>query len=112
MSDSLWPLWTVAHQAPLSMGFSRQGYWHGLPFPSPRDLPHSGFKTTSLVSSALAGRFFTPRATREAPLCTLVHVVVIVVLSFVLDTGDLAVKTRDLCGALSCSHGVCILGKS
>ena len=31
--------WTVAHQAPLSMGFSRQGYWSGLPFPSPGDLP-------------------------------------------------------------------------
>ena len=34
--------WTAAHQAPLSMGFSRQGYWSGLPFPSPRDLPNPG----------------------------------------------------------------------
>ena len=33
-------LWTVAHQAPLSMGFSMQEYWNGLPFPSPRDLPN------------------------------------------------------------------------
>ena len=32
--------WTVAYQAPPSMGFSRQGYWSGLPFPSPGDLPH------------------------------------------------------------------------
>ena len=32
--------WTVARQAPLSMGFSRQGYWSGLPFPPPGDLPH------------------------------------------------------------------------
>jgi len=40
-------LWTVACQAPLSMGFSRQEYWSGLPFPSPRDLPHPGIKPRS-----------------------------------------------------------------
>ena len=51
--------WTAAHQAPLSMGFSRQEYWSGLPFPSPVDLPDSGIKPASLVSSALAGQFFT-----------------------------------------------------
>ena len=39
MSDSVTP-WTAAHQAPLSMEFCRQGYWSGLPFPSPEDLPH------------------------------------------------------------------------
>ena len=49
-------LWTVAHQAPLSMGFSRQEYWSGLPFPSPGDLPHPVIEP---VSPALAGRFFT-----------------------------------------------------
>ena len=37
-------LWTVAYQAPLSMGFSRQGYWSGLPFPSPGDLPNPGIE--------------------------------------------------------------------
>ena len=52
--------WTIAHQAPLSMGFSRQDYWIGLPFPSPGDLPDPGIKPTSLTSSALEGRFFTP----------------------------------------------------
>ena len=41
MSDSATP-WTVAFQTPLSMGFSRQGYWSGLPFPSPGDLPDPG----------------------------------------------------------------------
>ena len=51
--------WTAAHQAPLSMGFSRQEYWSGLPFPSPVDLPDSGIEPASLVSSALAGQFFT-----------------------------------------------------
>jgi len=38
------PLWTVARQAPLSMGFSRQEYWSGLPFPSPGDLSNPGIK--------------------------------------------------------------------
>ena len=39
--------WTIASQAPLSMGFSRQEYWSRLPFPSPRDLPNPGIKTRS-----------------------------------------------------------------
>ena len=47
---------TVAHQAPLSMGFSRQEYWSGFPFPPPGDLPDPGFEPTS---PALAGGFFT-----------------------------------------------------
>ena len=58
-------LWTVAHQAPLSMGFSRQEYWSGLPCPPPGDLPDPGIEPASLTSSALAGRFFTPSATRK-----------------------------------------------
>ena len=51
--------WTVACQVPLPMGFSKQGYWSGLPFPPPGDLPNPGIKLMSLVSPALAGRFFT-----------------------------------------------------
>ena len=46
LSDSVTP-WTVAHQAPLSMGFSRQEYWSGLPFPSPGDLPYPGIEPSS-----------------------------------------------------------------
>ena len=46
-------LWTVTHQAPLSMGFSRQKYWSILPFPPPGDLPDSGIKPTSPTSPAL-----------------------------------------------------------
>ena len=42
--------WTVAHQAPLSMGFSRQEYWSGLPFPSSRELPDPGMEPASCVS--------------------------------------------------------------
>ena len=45
--------WTVAHQAPLSMGFSRQEYWSGLPFPTPGDLPDIGIELASPVSPAL-----------------------------------------------------------
>ena len=46
--------WTVAYQAPLSMGFSRQEYWSGLPFLSLGDLPNPGIETVSLASPALA----------------------------------------------------------
>ena len=49
-------LWTVACQAPLSMGFSRQEYWSGLPFPFPGDLSHPEIEPKS---PALAGGFFT-----------------------------------------------------
>ena len=51
--------WTVANQAPLSMGFFRQEYWSRLPFPPPGDLPNLGIKPVSLVSPALAGGFFS-----------------------------------------------------
>ena len=51
--------WTVAHQAPLSMGFPRQEYWSGLLFPSPGDLPNPGMEPLSFVSPALAGEFIT-----------------------------------------------------
>ena len=60
-------LWTIAHQAPLSKGFSRQEYWRGLPCPPSGDLPDPGIEPTSLISPALAGGFFTTSATREAP---------------------------------------------
>ena len=49
---------TVAHQTPLSMAFSRQEYWTGLPFPTPRDLSDPGIEPASLASPTLTGRFF------------------------------------------------------
>ena len=52
---------TVAHQAPLSTGFSRQEYWSGLPFPPPGDLSNPGTELLSPVSPALAGKFFTTK---------------------------------------------------
>ena len=52
-------LWTVAGQAPLSMGFPRQEYWTGLPFPPLGDLPDPGIKPESPVSPVLTHRFLT-----------------------------------------------------
>ena len=49
--------WTVAHQSPLSRGFSKQDYWSGLPCPSPGDLPDSKIEPMSLKSPALASEF-------------------------------------------------------
>ena len=51
--------WTVACQVPLSMEFSRQEYWSGLPFPTPGHLPDPGIELTSLAYAALIGGFFT-----------------------------------------------------
>ena len=60
-------LWTVAHQAPQSMGFTRQEYWSGLTCSLPEDLPDLGIKPASRVAPALAGEFFgtSTRATWE-----------------------------------------------
>ena len=52
-------VWTVVLQDPLSIEFSREGYWSGLPLPSSGHLPDSGIKPRSLASLALAGRFFS-----------------------------------------------------
>ena len=51
--------WTADYQASLPMEFSRQGYWSGLPFPTPGDLPDLGIEPTSLVSPTLTSGFFT-----------------------------------------------------
>ena len=59
-------LWTVACQASLSMGFSGQEYWSGLPCPPPGVLPNPGLEPASLMSPTLADRFFTTDATWEA----------------------------------------------
>ena len=55
VSDSFVIPWTVAHQVPLSIEFSRQEYWSGLPFHTPGDLPDPGIEPGSPVSSAFAG---------------------------------------------------------
>ena len=58
--------WTVAHQAALSMEFSRQEYWSGLPFPTPGNLPDPEIKLMSFAFPALVGGLFTTNATWEA----------------------------------------------
>ena len=66
MSSSYASPWTVAHQAPLSVEFSQQEYWSGLPFPISGDLPNPGINPLSLASPA--GSFFTTCAIWEV-LC-------------------------------------------
>ena len=63
VSDSFVTLWTVALQAPLSMGFSRQEYWSGLPCLPPGDLPIPGTEPGSPAYTALASVFFTTSTT-------------------------------------------------
>ena len=58
---------TVARQASLSMGFSRQEYWSGWPCPPPGDLPDPGTEPVSLTPPTLAGGLFTPKAASESP---------------------------------------------
>ena len=62
--------WIATHQPSLSMGILMQEYWSGLPCPPPGDLPNPGIEPESLMSPALAGRFFTTSATWKAPLIT------------------------------------------
>ena len=59
--------WTVNHQASLSMGFSRQEYWSGLPFPTPGDLPDPEIEPISLMFPVLAGGFFTTEPPEKPP---------------------------------------------
>ena len=63
ISESFANPWTAAHQAPLSMGFSRQEYWSRLPCPPPGDLPYPGIKPMSATSPALTGELFTTNST-------------------------------------------------
>ena len=58
-------LWAEIHQTLLSMGFSRQGYWNGLLFPPPGDLPNPGIELASPASPALTDRFFTTEPSRK-----------------------------------------------
>ena len=78
MSDSFATLWAAAHQAPLSMRFSRPENWSGLPFPPPGDLPYPWTEPMSPASPALAGGSFPtkppgkPQMKSETVLTTLV----------------------------------------
>ena len=65
---------TIAYQALLSLEFSSQEYWSGLPFSSPGDLPDSRIESSFLISPVVAGKFFTNGATWEAEIISKSHV--------------------------------------
>ena len=108
-------LWTVARQTPLFMAFPRQGYWSGLPFPSPGDLPNPGIEPTS---SALMGGFFTIWATREAPavsyVCVCVYIYMCVCVCIYIYFYDvsknhwvlIAQSCQTLCDPMNCNSAV------
>ena len=73
VSNSFVTPWTVAHQLPLSMRFSKQEYWSGVPFPSPRDLPYPGIELKFSVSPALTGRLFTTEPPVESLILMIVN---------------------------------------
>ena len=70
---SCFPIWPVALQASLSVRFSRQEHWSGLPRPPPGNLPETENEPASLTSPALAGEIFTTSATWEAQNSDLLH---------------------------------------
>ena len=90
-------LWGAACQARLSMGFSRQEYWSGIPCPPPGALPDPAIKLASLTSSALAGRFFPTSATWEAIIWRIYHKS----LSYVFWTRTSVTKDSSVCGSES-----------
>ena len=101
--DSATP-WTVAHQLPLSMGFPKQEYWSGLPFPSLGDLPDPGIEPRSL---ALVGRFFTtepPGKPPSSPLSPLYSVPSSSSCLFYGRSPALALLPSPLSGPLLCSQ--------
>ena len=70
LSDSLEKLWIVARQAPLSMGFSRQEYWSGLPFPPPGDLPNRGIETVLPLSPVMQAILYPLRFVCNYLICS------------------------------------------
>ena len=82
--------WAIACQVPLSLGFSSQEYWSGLPLTPPGDLLYPGIESVPLMPSALAGGFFTTSTTWEAPLKTEVTITSLV-------TKRSALLSRTIC---------------
>ena len=91
-------LWTVACQAPMSVELSKQEYWSGLPFPSPRDLPDQGIEPVSLSSPAWQVDFFTTAPPRKPAHVTTFLFIFLINLSFI--TESLSHKPRNVEGNL------------
>ena len=102
VSNSVWP-YDVAHQAPLSMGFSRQEFWSWLPCPPQGDLRKLGIESTPLMSPALAGGLFTPSSTWEA--CFLEALSVIWMIIMVTEYLMCVLGWHDPCSSLDCCTG-------
>ena len=101
VSDSFETPWTVAHQVPLSMGFSRLEYWSGWPCPPPGDLPDPGIERASLISHALAEEFFITCTTWEDW-----------VRCYLGANEDWSLETAFLIAMINCSKDVCVRGVS
>ena len=110
-------------QAPLSMGFSRQEYWSGLPCPTPGDLPDPGIEPESLTSPALAGRFFTTSATWEPKVVSLRQAHLTIPYFLILSSSFQPGSLMQYClpagnpvppdrASLSIHHFICNLGMS
>ena len=88
--------WTIVHQAPLSMKFSRQEYWSVLPCPPAGDLPHPGIEPVSFMSPALAGEFLTTSATlRKGNKKTILYMIASKRTKYL--GINLAKETKDFC---------------
>ena len=96
--------WPGAHQALLSMGFSRQEYWSGLPCLSPGDLPNPGLKPASLLSAALAGGFFTTPVPWEAQLLTETMLICISIYQTLLAFPEITLLSHGLVSLVKCSN--------
>ena len=92
--------WTVARQAPLSMGFSRQEYWSEWPCPPPRDLPDPGIEPRSPVSPALAGRFSSHWAAWEAPKDRDIYILLFLFLWRALDNTVHCIVSESVTGKI------------
>ena len=103
--------WTVACQAPLSMGFSRQEYWSGLPFPSPGNLPSQGIKPKSpalqaVITTELPGRehysvvalfSITVKVCTAWLIVLVISLVLVITVNITTTSKNRATKNRDLC---------------
>ena len=95
--------WTVAYQAPPSMGFSRQEYWSGLPFPSPGDLPNPGIEPgfPALEADALTSE--SPgKPPREAPSIVSAKYTVLIYCTCHFQSGSLFILAASVCRSLQC----------
>ena len=104
--------WTVARQAPLSMGFSKQEYWSEFPCPPPGDLLDPGIKPTSLLLPALAGGFFTTSTSPRKPRNVKGFAQVPELVTALESESEVAQSSPTLCDSIDCSlpgsfvHGI------